>query len=37
MLMIPDKRLALQAYEQVLDLIMSGQLRLGVVSRMIAR
>lgn len=31
MLMIPDKRLALQAYEQVLDLIMSGQLRPGTL------
>ena len=29
--MIPDKRLALQEYEQVLDLIMSGQLRLGTL------
>jgi DNA-binding GntR family transcriptional regulator len=31
MLMIPDKRLAVQAYEQVLDLIMGGQLRPGTL------
>jgi DNA-binding GntR family transcriptional regulator len=31
MLMIPDKRLALQAYEQVLDLIMSGGLKPGTL------
>ena len=31
MLMIPDKRLALQAYEQVLDLIMSGSLKPGTL------
>lgn len=29
MLMIPDKRLALQAYGQLLDLIMSGELKPG--------
>ena len=31
MLMIPDKRLALHAYEQVLDLIMSGSLKPGTL------
>ncbi len=31
MLMVPDKRLALQAYEQVLDLVMSGSLKPGTL------
>lgn len=31
MLMEPDKRLALQAYEQILDLILSGQAQPGVM------
>jgi hypothetical protein len=31
MLTTPDKRLALQAYEQVLDLIMSGETKPGTV------
>lgn len=31
MLMVPDKRLALQAYEQVLDLIMAGGLKPGAL------
>ncbi len=31
MLMIPEKRLAVQAYEQVLDMIMAGQLKPGTM------
>ncbi|MCZ8099896.1 MAG: GntR family transcriptional regulator [Burkholderiales bacterium] len=31
MLMIPEKRLAVQAYEQVLDMIMGGQLKPGTL------
>ncbi len=31
MLMIPEKRLAVQAYEQVLDMIMAGQLKPGTL------
>ena len=31
MLMVPEKRLAIQAYEQVLDMIMGGQLKPGTL------